>query len=248
MKFSDEGIIIGIKKYGENSAIVKVFSHNHGIYRGFVKSVKSAKTRAIYQIGNLISFEFRCRIEENLGSFFAVDLIKSYCSKIIFDQLKLNCTSSLFSTIDELFLERENHADLFEEIQIFLQKIVEENCETKNFLAHYIRLELQILKTLGYGIDLSSCVVTNTKVDLAFVSPKSARAVSFAAGKNYQKQLLKLPNFLIEDEVQFDEKHLLEGLELSGFFMQKFLFEEGQKPNFYRSNIIKFCAGDSYRS
>jgi DNA repair protein RecO (recombination protein O) len=240
MKFTDQGIIISQKKYSENSLIVKVFSEHHGIYRGFVKSVKSTKAKVIFQIGNLISFEFRARIEENLGSFVAVDLARSYCSKIMFDQLKLSCVNSLFSIINSCFLEREEQQNLFLKLQNFLQKITDDEIKKTEFLADYIKLELKILKTLGYGIDLSSCAVTNSKTDLIFVSPKSARAVSAEIGKPYQHKLLKLPNFLIE-ESECNENHLLEGLTLSGFFLEKFLFED-KNPQFqHRENIKKSC-------
>ncbi len=247
MKFSDEGIIISQKKYGENSLIVKVFSHHHGIYRGFVKSAKSTKSKAIFQIGNLISFEFRNRVEENLGQFFSVDLVKSYGTKIIFDRLKLDCMNSLFSIIDSTFLERENHQNLFLYLENFLQKILDENILPKVFLSDYIKLELKILENLGYAIDLSSCVVTDSKLDLAFVSPKSARAVSFSAGKEYQNKLLKLPNFLIEEFAEYDLEHIAEGMILSGFFLEKFLFEEksfnkNQQHFFYRENIKKILS------
>ncbi len=244
MKFSDCGIIISLKKYGENSLIVKVFSQNHGIYRGFVRSAKSSKDKVIYQIGNLISFEFRARIEDNLGSFFAVDLVRSYCSKIMFDKMRLDCVRALFSIIDDSFLERENQEILFGKLQLFLQKLADEKTTTKDFFADYIKLELKILKTLGYGIDLSSCVVTNSRVDLAFVSPKSARAVSLEAGNPYKNKLLKLPNFLVEEEAEYDQSHLLDGLELSGFFLEKFLFSEksfaqNQHKFSYRDKIKK---------
>ncbi len=225
MKFNDQGIIISQKKYGENSLIVKVFSREHGVYRGFINSAKSGKNKAIFQIGNLISFEFRARSEENLGQFTAVDLVKSYCSQIMFDRFKLDCVNSLFSIIDHCFLERESHQMLFEKLVTFLQKIIEED-EAKNFLTDYIKFELKILKTLGYGIDLSSCVVTNSTVDLAFVSPKSARAVCFEAGKPYQNKLLKLPNFLTDNAVEVSTKDLRDGLRLSGYFLEKFIFED----------------------
>lgn len=225
MKFTDQGIIISQKKYGENSLIVKVFSREHGIYRGFVNSVKSSKDKAIFQIGNLISFEFRARSEENLGQLAAVDLVKSFCSKIMFERCKLDCVNSLFSIIDHCFLERENQEMLFEKLLNFLQKIVDED-QAKNFLTDYIKLELKILKTLGYGIDLTSCVVTDSTVDLAFVSPKSARAVSLSAGMPYQNKLLKLPQFLTDEESAADENDLRDGLRLSGYFLEKFMFEE----------------------
>lgn len=243
MKFADQGIIISQKKYGENSLIVKVFCANNGIYRGFVSRAKSSKDRVIFQIGNLIFFEFSARNEDSLGQFSHVDLVKSYCSNIMFDSLKLNCVNSLFSIIDASFLERENHQNLFEKLELFLQKISEESCKSKNCLADYIKLELKILKTLGYEIDLSCCVVTNSKVDLAFVSPKSARAVCFEIGEPYQNKLLKLPNFLVQNDVEILEEDLVCGLRLSGFFLEKFIFaeknlSEKERYFFYRKNIL----------
>lgn len=243
MKFSDQGIIISIRKYGENSLLLKVFSNNNGIFSTFVKSAKSSKDKVIFQIGNLISFEYRTRIEENLGQLYYVDLIKSYCAKIIFDRLKLDCVKSLFSIIDAVFLEKENHEILFEKFNNFLLMISDDATEKKEFLAEYIKLELKILKTLGYGIDLSCCVVTNSKVNLAFVSPKSACAVSLEAGKPYQNKLLKLPSFLVED-CHYDESHLLDGLRLSGYFLEKFAFEEKSQTIknqqfIHRENIAK---------
>jgi DNA repair protein RecO (recombination protein O) len=238
MKFSDQGIIISQKKYGENSLIVKVFSRDHGIYRGFVNSIKSSKSRSIFQIGNLISFEFRARNEDNLGQFAAVDLVKSYCSNIMFDALKINCANSIFSIVDHCFLERENHEKLFEKLQNFLQKLIEED-ESKIFLPDYVKLELKILKTLGYGVDLSSCAATNSTTNLAYVSPKSARAVSLEAGKPYQNKLLKLPEFLIGNQIEIVANDLRDGLRLSGFFLEKFVFEDKKEKLNARNRLEK---------
>ncbi len=248
MKFSDHGIIISIKKYGENSAIIKVFSQHHGIYRAFVKSVKSSKDKTTYQIGNLITFEYRSRLEDNLGQLFSVDLAKSYAAKIMFDSLRLACVNSLFSMIDAIFLEREEHQSLFVELQNFLQKLTIENSEKKDFLADYIKLELKILETLGYGIDLTSCAVTETAENLAFVSPKSARAVSYEIGKPYQNRLLKLPPFLLGEEIH-DENQLQDGIKLSGFFLEKFVFEEKSQSHkntklLHRDQIKKYILKD----
>lgn len=240
MKFSDEGIIIDVRNYGEKSLIMKVFSRNHGTYRGFVKFAKSSKSNAIYQIGNLISFEHLSRLEESLGSFSSIDLVTSFSSKIIFERAKLECANSLFYLLNQFFLERENHEDLFEKLHEFLKKITTENVTNHEVIANYIKLELDILESLGYGVDLSCCVVTNSRVNLAFVSPKSARAVSIEAAKSYEKKLLKLPNFLVEKNATYEESHLLEGLKLSGFFLEKFLADEGKATQFNcRKNILK---------
>ncbi len=269
MKFTDQGIIISQKNYSENSLILKVFSQNHGIYRAFVSGSKSKKNQSIFQIGNLISFEWRSRNEDGLGQFYYVDLVKSFTAKIIFDRLRLSCCSSLFSIIDSCFLEREEQQDLFNKLHNFLKQISNDAAEKKSFIASYIKLELKILETLGYGIDLSSCVVTNSTENLVFVSPKSARAVSLEAGEPYKNLLLKLPAFLLAEnsiekrgvkndneaenfnsrnaesaEKELEENHknlannnLQDGLKLSGYFLEKFIFaERGLRPA-NRSNI-----------
>ncbi len=224
MKFSDQGIIISKRNYGERSLIIKIFSHNHGIFNGFVTYAKSPKNLTIIQVGNLVSFEWRSRIEENLGQFCHLDLIKSFSSKIIFDIEKLTCFNSLIAIIDSSFLERQEQPNLFDILNIFLEDLASQHINKKKYLADYIRLELEILKILGYEIDLSCCAVTNQTTDLVFVSPKSARAVSFGAGQDYQNKLLKLPPFLVDQNIESDQNQLLEGFKLSGYFLEKHIF------------------------
>ncbi len=232
MKFSDQGIIINSKKYGESSLLIKIFSQQHGIFSAFVKSAKSSKDKVIFQIGNLISFEYRSRIEDNLGQLYYVDLGRSYLSLIIFDAFKIDCANSLFALINESFLERENQEKLFAKLEDFLQKITRDETATSAILSDYIKLELKILKTLGYGIDLSSCVVSKSTSNLAFVSPKSACAVSFEAGQEYKDKLLKLPPFLLANNDNIDESHIYDGLKLSGYFLEKFVFaHNGLRPS-----------------
>ena len=242
MNFRDEGLILNIKNYSENSAIIKILSKSHGIYRGFIKNSKSKKFNSIIQISNLVSFEFKNRIEENLGSFTNIDLIESKISKFIFEKIKLDCIQSLLSIINDLFLERENLSQLFEKLNDFINKISNQKISQNEIIANYIKLEIFILSNLGYGLDLESCVVTNSKIDLAFVSPKSARAVSFNVGKNYANKLLKLPQFLISEHIEPDYLSLLDGLKLTEFFIEKFLIPEKNFYNskqylFYRNNI-----------
>lgn len=224
MKFSDQGIIINKRNYGEKSLIIKIFSHHHGIFNGFVTYGRSSKNLAIIQPGNLISFTWHSRIEENLGQFSAIDLIDSLSSKIIFDIDKLTCLSSLLSIIDGSFLEREKQPPLFEKLHSFLVNLANDKTPKKHYLADYIKLELEILRILGYAIDLSCCAVTNQTTELSFVSPKSGRAVSFKAGQNYQNKLLKLPAFLLNYQEDYDQQQLNDGFKLSGYFLEKHVF------------------------
>ena len=240
MKFNDLGFIIGIKNYGEKSAIVKIVSKENGICRAFVKSSKSKSNNAILQIGNLVSFTYSTRLEENLGNFSHLDLINCNAINFMFNKVNLDCVQSIFTIVDELFLERDPCQLLFSEIDEFLTFLNNDQQDATKVIAKYIKLELSILKILGYGLDFSSCVVTNSKVNLAYISPNSARAVSLEAGLPYANKLLKLPQFLLENDNDFQELNLIEGLNLSEFFLKKFLFNNYPSSKlFYRNNIKK---------
>jgi DNA repair protein RecO (recombination protein O) len=260
MKFSDSGFILSVKNHSESSAIVKIFSQNHGVYSAFVKSINSKKNKPIFQIANLVNFEYRSRIEENLGQIYGCDLINSFAGKIIFKSLALNAVNSLFAILNHAISERDCYLKLFESVSFFLAKITSEDFSDFLLIEEYIKLEIDILNELGYGVDLSRCVATNSKENLSFVSPKSAKAVSYEAGKNYQNKLLILPNFLINqsddyeadlnsDSIEQNQKKvaniedLKNGMQLSGFFLEKFIFNEenNYKKNylFYRNQMKK---------
>jgi DNA repair protein RecO (recombination protein O) len=225
VNIKDKGIILSIRKYSESSLIVKILSQNNGIYSGFIRSgLSNKKNASIYQTANLVEFEWRAKVEENLG-FFKIELVKSFLGHILADPIKLHSLTSIISIIEQNILEREPHNQLYDELLDLLRNLEEEN---NMFLGKYIRLEIELLQILGYGIDLSRCAATDSIDDLQFVSPKSGRAVSGGAGEQYKDRLLKLPKFLIgqpTDDLNNDD--LLTGLNLSGFFLEKYLY----KPN-----------------
>ncbi len=221
MKFSDSGIIIGVRKYSESSLIVKVLSQSHGLYSGFVRGgTSSPKNRVIYQNFNLVDFEWSSKIEDNLG-FFKIELKKSFLGEIISSPIKISSLGAIANIIEQNVLEREPSGEIFSGLLALLQKL---NCENEIFLKQYIKFEIELLKILGYGIDLSECAVSGVKENLHFVSPKSARAVCLEVGEKYRDKLLTLPQFLLEnEELKTTKDNLLAGLKLSGFFIEKYL-------------------------
>jgi DNA repair protein RecO (recombination protein O) len=221
MKFSDSGIIIGVRKYSESSLIVKVLSESHGLYSGFVRGgTSSQKNRAIYQNFNLVDFTWSSKVEDNLG-FFKIELKKSFLAQIISSPIKLTALGILSVIIEENLQERESGEEIFPRLFDLLQSL---NLEDEIFLQKYIKFEIELLKILGYGIDLSSCAATGVVENLHFVSPKSARAVCLSAGEEYRNKLLLLPQFLLsEGDVENSKEDLVNGLKLTGFFIDRFL-------------------------
>ncbi|MFM7621157.1 MAG: DNA repair protein RecO [Alphaproteobacteria bacterium] len=240
MKFNDQGFVINSKDYGEKSAVVKILSEEHGICRAFIRQAQSPKTKNILQIGNLISFTYSTRLEENLGNFSHLDIVQSNSAYFMFDKLKLDCVQSIFSIIDDLFLEYDSSPELFNYLNDFLLFLSNNSHKSSAIIAKYIKLELLILQILGYGLDFSSCVVTNSTVNLSYISPKSGRAVSLDAGQKYHHKLLKLPKFILDENAQYANEQLYDGLKLSGYFLEKiFVSTYANKKLFYRDNIVK---------
>lgn len=246
MRVKDQGFVIAIRNYGENSILLKVFCREKGICRGFINGANSQKMRTIIQLGNLISFEIFYRNDDALGSFSRLDIVESFCGKILFDQLRLSCALSALAMIDEFFLEHVQFQDLFAKLHKFFNELTNPIHADEEIIADYIRFELLILKVLGYEIDLSSCVATGCSQNLSYVSPKSARAVSYEAGKIYAHKMLILPQFLVNDKAQIGILDLYDAMKLSEYFVQKFLLIDqlnlSQKKFYYRTQILEKIA------
>lgn len=241
MNLSDRGIILSSRKYSENSFIVKILSENHGLYSGFVRGASKKNQNIAYQNFNLVDFNWRSRIEENLG-FFQIELARSFLAKIISCPIKLSCLNALALIIENNVLERDSHSEIFHGLLNLLNNLDQENSE---FLQNYIKFEIELLKTLGYGIDLSECAATGSKENLQFVSPKSGRAVSLEAGEKYRDKLLILPQFLIEKGQKITKNAILEGLKLSGFFLDKYLPPKFPSDFNHRNQLLSLIENSS---
>ena len=137
MNLKDEGIILTIQRYSENSLIVKILSKNNGIYSGFVRSaLKSKKNISTYQIGNLVEFTWQARNSDNLGSF-KIEMIRSFLAFIIESRIKLKCLTTIIDIIEKNILEKEPHKELFIKFLNLLQNLGDED---NVFLSNYIKL------------------------------------------------------------------------------------------------------------
>ena len=88
-----------------------------------------------------------------------------------------------------------------------------------DWLGTYLAWELLLLEEMGYGLDLASCAVTGRIEDLAFVSPKTGRAVSRGAAGEWADRLLPLPGCLTGSAIA-DASTLAEAFALTGYFLE----------------------------
>ncbi len=225
MQFSDKALIISKQKFNENSAIISVLCENNGKYKGLVRGVNSAKNRTIYQIGNLVNITWQARLSQHLG-YLNAELIEPLSMPCLNNMLKLFGLSSLCQMIDKTIAEREIQPDFFIKVIELIRKISLKS----NWLVEYVLFEIELLKILGFALELNCCAATGTTTELIYVSPNSGRAVSKEAGKPYAQKLLALPYFLIEKNLDYSNKtinniEIKNGLILSKYFLNKYIFK-----------------------
>lgn len=235
MQIKDIGILIAKKNMQEKSAIVTVFTKEHGVYSGFVQNV-TGKLVSTYQLGNIVDFFWQARLDEHVG-YARCEIITS-SAVFINNKYNLYALNSLLSVISASLKERIQYTALFNLCFDYMY-----NRLLKRQFIDYILLEQRILENIGYGLDLSSCAVTGKNTNLMYVSPKSGRAVSYMAGEAYKDKLLNLPSCLLDGLQPKSIDEVKQISELMLYFFQRYVF--GKHEPEARRIFIKYII-DSY--
>ena len=226
MQFSDEGYIIKLTRHGENSLIVTVLSAEHGKVSGYVKGAISKKKLGIYQLGNKISFNAYSRLEENLPSFRGVELMQA-CAVNFFNNPKRLALLSSFTEIMNTCIAEHESLDL---LNFYVTEFFNSLTDF-DMIVSYSFLEYHLLEFLGIGLDLSECAATGVKENLAFVSPKSSKAVCYEAGLPYKDKLFNFPHYVVDKNQQPSVTEVADLLKMTEFFLNK---------NFFTNHSLKF--------
>jgi DNA repair protein RecO (recombination protein O) len=219
MLWQDEGIILAVRRHGESAAVVSVFTAGHGRHAGLVRGGASRRARPVQQIGNRVQATWRARLAEQLGSF-SLELARPVAALLLDRPDRLAGLCAACALLEAGLPERDPHPNLYSSLGELIDALLQDGawCE------RYVRFELELLAELGFGLDLGRCAVTGGSADLAFVSPRSGRAVSRAAAGAYVERLLPLPAFLVGGGPA-DAAQLRAGLQLTGAFLRRHLFE-----------------------
>lgn len=218
MEWTDEGVVLGVRRHGETHVLAELMTAQHGRHLGLVRGGTSSKLRPVLQPGNSVRAVWRARLDQHLGAF-AIEGMQLRAEKLM-----LSATASYgiqtLAALLRLLPERDPHHDLY----LALLEIADRLDDADVAAALIVRFELMLLAELGFGLDLSECAGTGKTEDLVYVSPKSGRAVSREAGEPWKDQLLALPAFLIS-EADHSAADVVAGFTLTGFFLARHVFE-----------------------
>ena len=216
MQWTDEGLILSVRAHGETAAVVELLTARNGRHAGLVHGGRSRRLRPVLQIGNHVDVTWKGRLAEQLGHM-SLELRRGYAAEAMPDAAALAGLSTLV-TMARLLPDRDPHPSLYE-VTMFVLSFLDDRCV---WPALYARWELALLDELGFGLDLATCAATGVSEGLIYVSPRSGRAVSAAAGEPYKDRLLALPPFLRARTGggEVTPAHLREALRLTGHFLE----------------------------
>jgi DNA repair protein RecO (recombination protein O) len=225
MEWKDEGLVIARRHHGESAAIVSLLTREHGRHLGLVRGGTGRRAAGLYEPGNLVRAVWRGRLAEHLGSY-TCEPMQSFAARVIDDPLRLGALTSACAIVEVALPEREPHDALYAATLELLSHL-----EDDDWAMQYARWECQCLADLGFGLDLSHCALTGTAEDLAYVSPRSGRAVSRAAGQPYAEKLFSLPGFLTGEWAgPVPLTAVLGALEMTGHFLERNVLAASDKP------------------
>jgi DNA repair protein RecO (recombination protein O) len=213
MEWTDIGIVLSTRAYGETGLIADALTREHGRHAGLVRG---SKARAALQPGNGLSLTWRARLAEQLGSY-TVEPVRARAGALMESRDSLTGLNAFCAVSGAALPEHQPHAPLHDAAEILLDAMMAEDID--HWAPLYVRWEAGLLEALGFGLDLSQCAATGVTGDLNYVSPRSGRAVSESAGAAYAARLLALPQFLVDAAEVPDLAAARAGLKLTGHFL-----------------------------
>ncbi|WP_044560870.1 DNA repair protein RecO [Azospirillum sp. B4] len=231
MEWTDDAIVLSARPFGDTAALVVLLTREHGRHAGVLHGGQSQRYRGVLEPGGQVTVRWRARTADQLGNW-TVEPVRSPAGLYLDDALRLAAIVSAAALMDAVLAEREAHPGLYDATLALFSAL-----DLDIWPAVYVRWEVGLLEEVGFGLDLSQCAGTgqpaghlpggNPNDQLAYVSPRTGRAVSASAGEPYRDKLLPLPGFLIG--LGFNgggEEDVAAGLRLTGHFLERHVFAQ----------------------
>ena len=219
MEWSDDGIVLAARPHGEGAAVLSLLTRAHGRHPGLVRGATGGQRRSLLQPGARVHACWRSRLADALGTY-TCELQAAVPVTVLADRARLDALASACAVLETTLPEREPVSAVFLTSESLLAVLA----LADSWAADYVRWELALLAELGYGLDLTTCAVTGSALDLAYVSPRTGRAVTRTVGLPYRPKLLVLPRFLTTSGASATPAEIGQGMALAGYFLERYVY------------------------
>jgi DNA repair protein RecO (recombination protein O) len=223
IEWRDRGLVLAVRPHGETAVILELLTEAHGRHLGVVHGGRSRRRTPVLQPGNAVAATWRARIEAHLGTF-SVEPLRTRAGDVLGDPLRLAGLASLCALAAFALPERE----AVPAFHARSEALADAMADGAGWLRDYVGWEVALLSEAGMGLDLSACAAGGDASDLAYVSPRTGRAVSRAGAGAWADRLLPLPPILLGGEA--DAEDALAALDVTGHFLGRVAAGLGDRP------------------
>jgi DNA repair protein RecO (recombination protein O) len=223
MDWTEDAIVLSARPYGESGSIVQLLTPNRGRHAGLVRGGSGSRMRPILQPGNQVRARWGARLADHLG-IYQLEPISNRAAEFFTDPDRLATLAAACAVAESALPERESHRRVYDGLVALIEAL-----GGAHWGEAYVGWELGLLAELGFGLQLESCASNGRNDNLIYVSPRTGRAVSAAAGEPYRDKLLKLPGF-VAGRGGGGPEEIAQGLELTGYFLQRHVFAALSRP------------------
>lgn len=213
IEWRDEGTVLAVRPHGEMSVIAEVFTAAHGRHAGVVRGGAGRRMSPVLQPGGQVDVVWKARLDDHLGAF-AVEPLRGRAAIAMADRVALAGLNAVTTLLSLVLPERQAHLPLYHRTVTLLDLLGEHDV----WPLAYLRWELALLEEMGFALDLAVCAVTGETRDLAYVSPRSGRAVSRGAAGIWADRLLPLPA-VMRGEGDAGPADIAAALAVTGYFI-----------------------------
>ena len=222
----DSGLILAVRPHGETHAIASLLTRERGRHAGLVHGGMGRAAKGLLQPGNLVQADWRARLEGQLGRW-QLDLEKSPSALVLDDPLRLAAIGSACALLEACLAEREPQENLYQSSAALLDIIAlsddaSYDSDRRPWLEWYVLWELELLAAAGFAIHNEVCTLTGETEGLAYISPRTGRAVHHQAAGAYADRLLPLPALFRGWKKLNNEQEA--ALSLTGHFLGRHIF------------------------
>jgi DNA repair protein RecO (recombination protein O) len=217
MEWQAPAVVLDARPLGESGVVVSLLTEAQGRHAGLAKGGASRAQAPVWQKGNLVEARWVARLADQLGSVTG-EMVHPAAALAMEDPLALALLSAACAVAEGALPEREPHPRCFHGLVSLIARLP---AGAAPLLPDYVRWEAELLAELGYGLDLGRCAVTGGTEDLAWVSPRTGRAVCAVAGEPWRDRLLPLPRFLLGQTGDVRPADWLSGLRLTAHFLAR---------------------------
>lgn len=221
MEWRGEGLLLGLRRHGEGAAIIEVLTPDLGRHAGVVRGGAGRRLAPVLQPGAQLALVWRARLSEHIGTF-TVELLRPRIAEALGDRVALQGLGAVCALLLRALPERAPEPGLYAATCALLDAL-----GAPDWAEEYVRWEVDLLGTLGQGLDLGSCAITGATEGLTHVSPRTGRAVRGDAAGGWAERLLPLPGWIAAGGAAGPAGALEAGFALTGHFLGRALASLG---------------------